>query len=128
MTHDAFCSSEGRLGKMPDCRCAMFEFADQLLKPVLDETIKRIFALIEDKWHGLTVEKKVIEAKLGQHLKYVSSWSSQIQHYGMAAAAGTDGTTIALDLAVGARRFPYWSQQVVPDRERKSRGRNLADR
>lgn len=85
-----------------------------LVGSVLNEAAKRIIALVFEKISNLRLDPGTAEANLSHHLKYVSSWCSQIQHYGMPTAQYTDEATIALDLTLGARRFRPYGLPVEP--------------
>jgi len=84
-----------------------------ILASALDTAVKRIFAIVDKALSPRAVDKNVVTAKLDQHLKFISSWSAQIQHHGMATPLWTDESTVALDLAFGARRFRPHKSQVA---------------
>src|SRR5713101_681493 len=91
----------------------MSDVTGAVIEVIVKESAKRLFSLLESALLTSALRKEVLEAKVEFHLRYVLSWASQVQHYGMAESKDVEDATIGLSLAAGARRFRPRSQ--TPD-------------
>jgi predicted NACHT family NTPase len=72
-----------------------------LLKPVVSKALN----VVERFYGSQRLLSEIPKSRLDAHLKMLSSWCSEIQHYGMPAPKSTKEDTVPIDLAIGARRF-----------------------